>query len=222
VTIALEVVADASAAARRVAELVAERAREAVASRGRFTLGVSGGTTPGEMFRALGGEDVPWVETTVYQVDERVVPASHPDRNLTHLLAALPREALDSVRPLPVNDSDLERAAARYAAELPAHLDLVHLGLGADGHTASLVPGDPVLDVRDRAVALTNEYQGFRRMTLTYAALDAAREIVWLVTGSDKRDALARLLARDTSIPAARISEPPQRVVADLQTAPPR
>ena len=219
-TIALEVVADASAAARRVAELVAERAREAVASRGRFTLAVSGGATPGEMFRALGGEDVPWVETTVYQVDERVVPAGHPDRNLTHLLAALPPAAHGSVHQIPVDDPDLERAAGRYAAELPAHLDLVHLGLGADGHTASLVPGDPVLDVVDRLVALTNEYQGFRRMTLTFPALENAREIVWLVTGKDKRDALARLLARDTSIPAGRISEPPQRVVANAEAAP--
>jgi len=222
VTVALEVVADASAAARRVAELVAERAREAVASRGRFTLAVSGGATPGEMFRALAAEEVPWAQTTVYQVDERVVPAGHPDRNLTHLLAALPPAAHGSVRPMPVNDPDLDRAAARYAAELPPRLDLVHLGLGADGHTASLVAADPVLDVRDRAVALTEEYAGRRRMTLTYRALEDAREIVWLVTGSEKRDALTRLLTRDTSIPAARISEPPQRVVADIQTAPPR
>ena len=219
-TVALEVVADASAAARRVAELLAERAREAVASRGRFTLAVSGGATPSEMFRALGEEEVPWVETTVYQVDERVVPAGHPDRNLTHLLATLPPAAHGSVHPMPVDDRDLERAAARYAAELPAHLDLVHLGLGTDGHTASLVPGDPVLDVRDRTVALTNEYQGFRRMTITVPVIDAAREIVWLVTGREKQDALTRLLAGDSSIPAARISNPRQLVVADAGAVP--
>lgn len=219
-TIELEVVPDAATAARRVAALIAERAHDAVESRGRFTLAVSGGTTPEEMLRALAEEDVPWAQTTVYQVDERVAPTGHPDRNLTHLLAALPLEALDSIHPLPVDDSDLERAAARYAAELPAHLDLIHLGLGPDGHTASLVPGDPVLDVVDRLVALTEEYAGRRRMTLTYRALEDAREIVWLVTGRDKRDALARLLARDTSIPAARISEPRQRVIADAEAAP--
>jgi 6-phosphogluconolactonase len=172
-----------------------------------------------EMFRALGDEQVPWQQTTIYQVDERVAPAGHPDRNLTHLLAALPRAAHDSVRPMPVEDPDLEQAAERYAAELPQQLDVVHLGLGPDGHTASLIPGDPVLEVSDRLVAVTNEYQRRRRLTLTYPALDAAREIVWLVTGSDKQDAVVRLLARDTSIPAARIANPHQLVVCDEAAA---
>jgi 6-phosphogluconolactonase/glucosamine-6-phosphate isomerase/deaminase len=171
------------------------------------------------MLRALADEDVPWQETAVYQVDERVAPTGHPHRNLIRLLAALPRAALGSVCPMPVEEPDLEHAADRYAAELPPQLDVVHLGLGADGHTASLVPGDPVLDVRDRPVAVTAEYQGRRRMTLTYPALDAAREIVWLVTGEDKREAVAQLLAGDTSIPAARISNPRQLVVCDAAAA---
>jgi 6-phosphogluconolactonase/glucosamine-6-phosphate isomerase/deaminase len=171
------------------------------------------------MFRALAAEAVPWSQTSVYQVDERVAPSGDPDRNLTLLLAALPPAALGSVRPMPVEDPDLERAAEQYAAELPDRLDLVHLGLGTDGHAASLVPGDPVLDVRDRMVALTHEYESRRRMTLTYAALDGAREIVWLVTGSEKRGALARLLAGDEMIPATRISGPLQLVVADTEAA---
>ena len=147
-----------------------------------------------------------------------MAPAGDPARNLVALLEALPRESL---HPMPVEDPDLEEAARRYAAELPPALDLVHLGLGPDGHTASLIPGDPVLDVRDRLVAVTGEYQGHRRMTLTYPALEAAREIVWLVTGEEKREILARLLARDPSIPAGLIANPRQLVVADAAAAAP-
>jgi 6-phosphogluconolactonase len=221
VTLALEVVPDARAAANRVAALIGDRAMETVPRRGASSFAVSGGTTPMEMFRAFeDGDQLPWQQIAVYQVDERVAPAGHPDRNLTHLLAALPPAARGSVRPMPVEDPDLEQAAERYAAELPAQLDIVHLGLGPDGHTASLVPGDPVLEVSDRLVAVTGEYRGLRRMTLTYPALDAALEIVWLITGRDKRDAVARLLARDTSIPAARISNPRQLLVCDAEAAP--
>ena len=163
--------------------------------------------------------DVPWKHTTVYQVDERVAPHGSPDRNLTQLLGSLPPQAHRSVRPMPVDDVDLEQAAERYAAELPNRLDLVHLGLGADGHTASLVPGDPVLEVSNRPVAVTAEYRGRRRMTLTYPALAAARVILWLVTGPEKRSALRLLLDRDPSIPASRISKQSQLVVADAEAA---
>jgi len=208
VTLALEVHADASAATRRVAGLVAERARE-----GAFTLALSRGA---ELLACLGAEDIPWQRVTVYQVDERVAPSGDEDRNLTQLVAKLPA---DVVRAMPVEDSNLDTAVQRYAADLPKALDLVHLGLGPDGHTASLVPDDPVLEVCDRLVALTGEYQGRRRMTLTYPALDTAREIVWLVSGEAKREALARLLARDTSIPAARVANPTQLVVADRAAA---
>ena len=217
-SLTLEVLSNAEAAARRVAELAAEHARESLEQRGRFSLALS--KAPPEVLQGLSSDGLPWAATSIYQVDDRVAPAGHPDRNLTHLLAGLAPEALGSVHPMPVEDSDLEAAAARYAEDLPPSLDLVHLGLGEDGHTASLVPGDPVLDVRDRLVAVTEEYQGRRRMTLTYPALAAAREIVWLVTGGEKRDALARLLARDWSIPAVRISNPRQLVVADAAGAP--
>jgi 6-phosphogluconolactonase len=219
VTLALEVVSEAEAAARRVGELIAERARESVETQGRFSVAVS--KTPRSLLRAVADGGVSWTKTRIYQVDERVAPAGDPHRNLTQLLTTLPQDALGSVLPMPVEEPDLQQAADGYAAKLPPQLDLVHLGLGADGHTASLVPGDPVVDVRDRLVALTREYQGHRRMTLTYPALDAALEIVWLVTGEDKRDAVARLLARDTSMPAARISNPRQLLVCDTGAAPP-
>ena len=213
-TLSVEVADDAPGAVLRLAGLIAEHARAAVEDRGAFTLALS---RSAELVARLDEADLPWTHATVFQVDERVAPLGHDGRNLTQLLAALPPEA---VRPLPVDDADLEAAAARYAAELPERLDLVHLGLGTDGHAASLVPGDPVLDVRDRLVAATREYQGYRRMTLTYPALEAAREVVWLVTGESKRDALSRLLTGDLSIPAARVRNEKQRVVIDRAADP--
>ena len=98
---------------------------------------------------------------------------------------------------------------------LPEPFDLVHLGLGPDGHAASLVPGDPVLEVSDRRVAITETaYQGHHRMTLTYPAIDDARQVLWLVTGAEKRDALAKLLAGDESIPAGRVKNEAMTIVA--------
>jgi 6-phosphogluconolactonase len=214
VTLSIEVADDAPAAVLRVAETIACSARVAVEERGVFTLALSRGA---ELAARLGEENLPWPHVIVFQVDERVVPVGHDARNLTQLHSELPREV---VRPLPVDDPDLEAAAAGYAAELPERLDLVHLGLGSDGHTASLIPGDPVLDVRDRLVAVTREYEGYRRMTLTYPALDAAREVVWLVTGESKRDALSRLLAGDLSIPAAHVRNDHQRFVIDRASDP--
>jgi len=211
VTLDLDVREDADGAARRAAALVAEHAS---AARATFSLALS--KAP-DSFLADLARDLPWMRVVVYQVDERVAPAESPDRNLTALLAALPA---DDVRPMPVEERDLEAAAARYAEQLPPALDLVHLGLGSDGHTASLVPGDPVLGVRDRPVGVTGPYQGYRRMTLTYPALSTAREIVWLVTGREKREALARLLDRDPSIPASGVRAARQLVVADRDAAP--
>jgi 6-phosphogluconolactonase len=215
-TLTVEVASDAAAAARCVTRLIADRARVAIEERGAFTLALSRGA---ELAASVGAEDLPWPRVSVFQVDERIVPLGHDDRNLEQLLAALPHDAL---RPLPVDETNVEAAADRYAAELPERLDLVHLGLGADGHTASLVPGDPVLDVRDRLVAVTREYEGYRRMTLTYPALENAREVVWLVTGESKRDPLSRLLAGDRSLPAARVENDRQRVVVDRAAADPR
>lgn len=214
----VEILSDAEAVAERGAEYVAERARAAVDEHGRFTLAVSGGRTPWAMFAHLTGK-MPWEKVTIYQVDERVAPEGDPDRNLTQLRASLPPGGAADVRAMPVEAHDLEAAAADYAAALPAALDLVHLGLGPDGHTASLVPGDPVLDVLDRDVAVTGPYQARRRMTLTYPTLNRARQILWLVTGEDKVDALARLRAGDTSIPGGRVSSANALVIADAAAA---
>jgi 6-phosphogluconolactonase len=215
----LVVLPDAGVVARRGAAVVAERARAAVASRRQFALALSGGHTPWAMVAALAGEDVPWERVTLYQVDERVAPDGHPDRNLTQLLAVLPEAArVAQIQPMPVT-GDLESAAETYAEILPGRLDLVHLGLGADGHTASLVPGDPALDVRHRDVAVVGAYRGHERLTLTYPALARAREALWLVTGEDKHDVLARLLAGDDSIPAGRVRTRMQLVLADVAAA---
>jgi len=202
----LEVLADAPAVHRRGAQLIAEAARAAVAERGRFAMAASGGRDPWPMYSQLEDHDLPWDRTEIFQVDERIAPAGSEERNLTHLIAALSIGAQGSLRPMPVTDENPEAAADDYAASLPEALDLAHLGLGPDGHTASLVPGDPVLEVTDRRVALTaGEYQGLRRMTLTYPELARVWTLVWIITGDEKREPLAKLLARDPSIPAGRV-----------------
>lgn len=220
----IEVLDTAESVAQRAAAIIAEDARKAVAARGRFIVAVSGGHTPWVMLRALGTEDVPWQNVHVVQVDERVAPAGHPDRNLTHLRQSLLDHAPlvpEQIYNMPVESPDLEAAAAEYAAILrriagsPAVLDLVHLGLGPDGHTASLVPGDPVLNVKDADVAITGLYQGRRRMTLTYPIINRARRVLWVVTGSEKVQMLNRLFDGDESIPAGRVRREGALVLAD-------
>jgi 6-phosphogluconolactonase len=210
----LTVLDDADAVAARAAALVAGLARSAVTARGAFTFAVSGGHTPWAMFAELAHEDVPWHQVQLFQVDERAAPDGDPDRNLTHLRDSL-RGAPAKVNAMPVSGPDLDAAAAEYQAGLPDRFDLIHLGLGPDGHTASLVPGDPVLAVTDRLVAVTGVYQGHRRMTLTYPALARADQLLWLITGADKKDPLARLLAGDRSIPAGRVEAERSLILAD-------
>ena len=210
----LEVLADPPAVARAAAAYVADRVRAAVSDHGSFHFAVSGGHTPWAMFAELAAEDVPWEHVVLYQVDERVAPAGDPDRNLTHLQESL-GDAPAEVVAMPVEDDDLGSAAEAYAGQLPGRFDLIHLGLGPDGHTASLVPGDPVLDVTDRLVAVTAPYQGHQRMTLTYPALTRADQLLWLITGADKRDPFRRLLAGDPTIPAGRVDAARSFVLAD-------
>jgi 6-phosphogluconolactonase/glucosamine-6-phosphate isomerase/deaminase len=218
VAIDLEVLPDERAASQRGAELIAAAGAAAVADRpGPFALAMSGGRNPWRMLAILGElEEMPWSATELFQVDERVAAPGSQERNLTHFVLGLSIDHQSALRPMPVTSRDLDAAAREYESSLPERFDCIHLGLGPDGHTASLVPGDPVLEVGDRRVAVTEtEYQGHRRMTLTYSALDEARRIVWLITGADKRDALAKLLAGDRSIPAGRIENEDMVVVAD-------
>ena len=224
----IEILADADSVAREAARIIAAEARAAVAARRRFIMAVSGGHTPWQMLRALAGEEVPWEGVHVVQVDERVAPAGDPDRNLTHLRESLLEHAplrSEQIYAMPVESPDLEAAAKLYAQSLqeiagsPPVLDLAHLGLGPDGHTASLVPGDPVLDIADANVALTGVYQGRRRMTLTYPMLNRSRRVLWLVTGSEKVGMLVRLRDGDRSIPAGRVSQDQALVLADRAAA---
>ena len=224
----LKVFANADSVAREAAAIVAAESRAAINARGRFVMAVSGGHTPWLMLRALAREEVPWKAVQVVQVDERVAPAGDPDRNLTHLRESLLEQASlhpDQIHAMPVEAPDLDLAAAEYAAALqkiagsPPVLDLVHLGLGPDGHTASLVPGDRVLQVTDADVALTAVYQGRRRMTLTYPILNRSRRVLWLVTGSDKAEMVGRLYAGDTSIPAGRVNRERALILADRAAA---
>jgi 6-phosphogluconolactonase len=224
----IEILADADSVAREAAAIIAADARAAVAERGRFIMAVSGGHTPWVMLRDLAQDEVPWANVHLAQVDERVAPPGHADRNLTHLheslleRAPLPPEQLYA---MPVESTDLEAAAQQYAATLakiagsPPVLDLVHLGLGPDGHTASLVPNDPVLQINDAEVGVTGVYQGRRRLTLTYPVLNRARRVLWLVTGAEKVEMLARLRAADPSIPAGRVNQERALILADRAAA---
>jgi 6-phosphogluconolactonase len=220
--------ANADIVAKEAAGAIAEAARAAVAARARFVMAVSGGHTPWQMLRALADEELPWKSVHVVQVDERIAPAGDPDRNLTRLRESLLEHAplpAEQIYAMPVEEADVEGAARSYARTLqqiagtPPVLDLAHLGLGPDGHTASLVPNDPVLNVTDRDVALTGLYQNRRRMTVTYPMLNRSRRILWVVTGAEKAGMLARLRDADVSIPAGRIRREQAVVLADQAAA---
>ena len=224
----IEVEHDDEGVARKAAAIVAADARAAIHARGRFIVAVSGGRTPWLMLRALAGEPLPWENVHVVQVDERVAPAADPDRNLKHLRDSLLDHAPlrpDHVHAMPVDAGNLDEAAEQYARTLqevagsPAVLDLVHLGLGPDGHTASLVPGDPVVDITDTDVAITGSYQGRRRMTLTFPIINRSRRLLWLVTGGEKAGTLVRLRDGDPSIPAARVRQDRALILADRAAA---
>jgi 6-phosphogluconolactonase len=210
----LRVFDDAETLAKASSDYVAELSRSIIDRGDSFSFALSGGRTPWLMIEQLSSDFVQWDRTRIFQVDERVVGADSDLRNLKSLRASLlgteaPIEAMD------VDNPDLDAACRDYAARLPERFDLIHLGLGPDGHCASLIPGDPVLDVTDRLVALSGPYQGTMRMTLTYPALARANQLLWLVSGEDKRDALAKLLDSDPSIPAGRVDAGASLIMAD-------
>lgn len=213
---------DAEAAAVEAARIIEATAAAAVAERGEFNFAVSGGRTPWRTLEILAGSRMNWSRTSLFQVDERIAPSGSPERNLTHLVLTLPLICQAAIRPMPVGADDLETAMNEYEYSLPERFDLIHLGLGPDGHTASLVPDDPVLEVEDRLVAVTaGEYQGTRRMTLTYPAINRSRRVLFLVTGEEKRDALERLLVSDRTIPAGRIENDATIIVTDVDLSRP-
>jgi 6-phosphogluconolactonase len=217
---------DPAAAAAAAAEVLHDALAATLERAERASLAVSGGSSPGPMFAALAASTLPWERVELFQVDERVAPEGDAARNLTGLIDRLGPEVVGRValHPVPVNlgpdaaAAEYERALAERLGPSPV-LDVVHLGLGDDGHTASLVPGDAALEVADRDVAATGYYRGHRRVTLTYPALDRAALLVWLVTGADKAVPLAQLLAGDPAIPAGRVRAARSVVVCDRAAA---
>ena len=223
----IETHADEDAVARRTAEVIADAAREGARRHGRAVLAFSGGSTPAPMLERLARMDLRWNATHILQVDERVAPEGHEDRNWTMITNSLLAGAdiPDALlHPMPVTDDDLDAAAGRYAMRLqtvagvPPIADVIHLGIGGDGHTASLVPGDPVLEVRDRWVAVAGPYQGRKRMTLTYPAINAGRLLVWQITGADKAVAVRRGL-QGRGVPASKVRRRDVVVIATREAA---
>lgn len=187
---------DPSAAA---AAWMARRVRDSVRRRGEALIAVSGGSTAPPLFTALLQHDVPWDRVTIWQVDERVAPEGDPERNAIQLTAVPGR-----LRLMPVTAKDLRAAARRYGAGLPQRFDLVHLGLGDDGHTASWPPGHPVVDSEQPCEAI-GEFNGFERMTLTPRVVNAARSRLMLTLGASKAEMVERWMLRDPSLPVDRV-----------------
>lgn len=202
------------------ADVLARVLRAGLDASSRVSFAVSGGSTPAVVFRVLSEASIDWERIDLFQVDERIAPRGDAARNLVGLESSLTSVVPVTLHPMPVEASDLDAAAAGYAATLPRTFDVVHLGLGADGHTASLVPGDPALAVTDRDVVVTESYQGHRRMTFTYPVLNRAVSRVWLVSGADKQAAVQRLLASDQTIPAGRVRQENATLVVDTAALP--
>ena len=220
----VEVHPDATVVSRRAAATIAEAARQAIRQRDRFVLALSGGNTPQQMLRFLAAEIIDWQKVHVVQVDERVAPTGSSDRNLTQLRETLFARApipAEQIHAMPVDSFDLAAAAVGYGhlltslAGSPPLLDLVHLGLGTDGHTASLVSGAAAMEVHSADVAVTEAYRGWRRMTLTFPIINRARRILWLVTGEEKAEVVARLARGDHSLLASRISRTQALLLTD-------
>lgn len=207
---------DPREAASEAASWIARQLRNAVSRRGAASIALSGGSTPALMLAQLADLSVPWSATTIFQVDERVAPDGDPDRNAT-MLDVL-RSHRPSIRLMPVTASDLLAAMHQYAALLPDRLDIVHLGVGDDGHTASWPPGDPVINDVEM-VAMSGEYQGRMRMTLTVPVVNAARRRLVLATGTAKAPIIERWLLHDHALPVDRVGRGNTTVVLDTPAA---
>src|SRR5215213_2839398 len=194
---------------------IARRARDAHRRRRHVTLALSGGSTAPAMIASLLRLSVPWEAVTVWQVDERIAPDGHAARNAAQL-----RELPCRVRLMPVTAPDLDRAAALYARSLPERFDIVHLGLGDDGHTASWPPGNATVLVSPDAVDLTPEFNGYRRMTLTPGTVNRARSRLVLATGAAKRTMVERWLLRDPTLPITAVRRAATVVFLDPDAAP--
>lgn len=217
--------ANAGDAARAAADFVADCARTAIEERLRFTMALSGGSTPWQMLGLLAEEEIDWSCVHVFQVDERQAPDGDKARNFTHIQAQLLDKVPvrgENIHAMPVNASTLQQGARDYERTLehvagrPVVLDLVHLGVGSDGHTASLLPGDALLGESMADVGVTPVYQGHPRMSLTYPAIDRARHILWLVNGADKSEMLQKVIEGDGAIPAGRVRQARATVITDI------
>ena len=211
-----EIFSSADQVAFEAAKYLEQRIKETLHVEKKFSMAISGGRTPWEMLKVLSQAELPWTRVNFFQVDERVAPDGHADRNLTQLYQSIAGSTMATtlqIFPMPVTAANLDSASQEYAESIHTitegkGLDLIHLGMGSDGHTASLVPSDGVLTINDREVACTEHaYQGRKRMTLTYPLLNSAKHILWIVTGAEKREMVQRLLQQDASIPAGLVSQ---------------
>lgn len=250
--------------AGRAAEILGAAVADAITRRDRCLLAISGGSTPTPVFAELAQLDVDWPSVTILQVDERIVPLDSSSRNLMvqrnllghlgctwlplpvdDLLALRGRPPTDQDHPRPITSETAGPILDEFAARLidlagdPPVLDVVHLGLGSDGHTASLLPGDPLVHELRRYVGLTGLYSGSpptttqaaaaldrgtmrpttQRVSLTRPVLDRARMVLWLVNGADKADVVRRLVDGDMSIPAGLVHAAHSVVVSDTDAA---
>ena len=223
----LHVLTDAEAVAQKAVQIITELAQERARRTGKFLFAVSGGSTPWRVLRQLADTALPWENLELFQVDERIAPAGDAQRNLTQIKKNLLDHSpltQKQIHAMPVEASNLESATQDYGRRLyefcgnPPKLDLIHLGLGEDGHTASLLPGDPARKSHE-LIAVTHKYQGLRRMTMTYPVINAALRRLWIVTGANKQSMLERLYHGDDSIPAGLVERSNAIILADQNAA---